>query len=870
MALAIGPAQGSIELRGQRRLLGRERFDEALAGGRIRCLGYCLVACGEELLLLQLDSLPRRIAEHGGEAPRPSAGRVGPGCVVDPEYLRELQVPVEEPVVDRLALNGGDHSRIDVPWVVLQRLEGRVSDGRIALPLGLHECGAPRIGDLPSSCVIGIVLQIAESLSLLVCIGQGGRRSRVDLRHLRGEVGIGGMEATGREELALVGLLALGPVALLQARGPRLVVAGEGDERGIGQTLLEQPGRHSEQGIADLDMGIEERQRPALLHRLEPQAHLRELGCHRVEVDAVDAPGDDIVQCFVHVGRSRVELAGSHRCEPARDPPRRRDEKVPGAAGRVADGHGEQRLLGVLLLLRLVEKRVEGLVEHEVDEARGRVVGAGCLAVIAGEVLEGEDAAQPVVPGNELEQALVDAAELLSTEVSVVDDARWGVLRLNHAEPPDRREQRLIRQSLADHHVDRLMIEDPAEARQAQLRQAALIAEPGDDKLQALPEVGMAGTAALACEGAQTAGREVVAIALERDLIGRRILEQAPVLGDEQEEQTVDEAKQRAVIVLEPQLTIRDAHAEVIARALQEPGAQGLDGILHAVSEQAKRAGARLGSTRAPPLEPAIGRHSPLGHFDPRLMKHHEHQGEVAEHLAVEHALEIELDVRLSGQAGGVAQEPQGAAVAEHCPEVVMVAVEELLEHRLRCAIGRAGHALRPAVELDTPPEQVEGCCAPQVGDRKRLVVGVQPACRRLLQPAIAELLEQDGQPSLPRHAHCWIALGQFRESLPVGRPRSEEVAPRPVRSLLRRLARGQVVVAWCQPAQILIAAEDAPQQVRWQQPADDSDAGEVSGTHWVPPATGRNTYAPRMSGGFWAVTFSPRRAAPAPARARR
>ena len=57
----------------------------------------------------------------------------------------------------------------------------------------------------------------------------------------------------------------------------------------------QQRGSGAEQGVADLDVVVEEGQRLAGCHGLEPQADLGEVGGHRVEVDAVDAAGHDVV-----------------------------------------------------------------------------------------------------------------------------------------------------------------------------------------------------------------------------------------------------------------------------------------------------------------------------------------------------------------------------------------------------------------------------------------------------------------------------------------------------------------------------------------------------------------------------------------------
>jgi len=80
----------------------RQSPDEPITGGLVRCLGDPLVPCREELLLLEFDALPWRVAEYAVEAAGPTGFRVDAGAVRrHPEDLRELQVPVEEPILRR-------------------------------------------------------------------------------------------------------------------------------------------------------------------------------------------------------------------------------------------------------------------------------------------------------------------------------------------------------------------------------------------------------------------------------------------------------------------------------------------------------------------------------------------------------------------------------------------------------------------------------------------------------------------------------------------------------------------------------------------------------------------------------------------------
>ena len=77
-----------------------------------------------------------------------------------------------------------------------------------------------------------------------------------------------------------------------------------------------------------------------------------------------------------------------------------------------------------LALDRLLHDRVEGGVEQALHERVGRVVGAGGLALVAGELGKGEARAVGTDLRREREQALVDAAQLLGAEVPVVDGSQ--------------------------------------------------------------------------------------------------------------------------------------------------------------------------------------------------------------------------------------------------------------------------------------------------------------------------------------------------------------------------------------------------------------------------------------------------------------
>jgi hypothetical protein len=134
-------------------------FRRAAAFGACRDLW---ISRREELLLLQLHALPRRIPEHAIEPTHPSRGRCLRIALPHLEHLWELDAPVEERVLppqalDRARLLGRQHG--------LAAHESADGAGRQALGFGLllrpHECRAPCVRGEACLAVFGGVVQPA-------------------------------------------------------------------------------------------------------------------------------------------------------------------------------------------------------------------------------------------------------------------------------------------------------------------------------------------------------------------------------------------------------------------------------------------------------------------------------------------------------------------------------------------------------------------------------------------------------------------------------------------------------------------------------------------------------------------------------------
>ncbi len=311
----------------------------------------------------------------------------------------------------------------------------------------------------------------------------------------------------------------------------------------------------------------------------------------------------------------------------------------------------------------------------------------------------------------------------------------------------------------------------------------------------------------------------------------RRVEQGVAVLGDEEEQQPVDQAQQRPVVVVPAHLAGGQPVAQPgVGRVLQEAGAQLLQRPGHPVAQRVQGAGALLHGEAAPPLQPAAGRarRTVLPHWpvlQPRLMEQGVQQDEVGVQLPVEDGLQVELDVGRADQRGGVAQDAQQPPVGEHPPQVVVAAVEALLQHRLGRGPGRAGRARGTPVQVDPPAEQVDRDALPQVADRVGPVPGGDPAGGG--QPAVAEFAEQQLQPPFPGERGGPVGLGQLLQLVAEGAVRAEQVGPGAAGGVAEPLAGGEVVVGRGVAGQGGVPGGDAGEQVGGEQPADDPDGGE-------------------------------------------
>ena len=163
MALPLRDARCAAPLVPENRVRRWQRGDELLSLGGVPRLRDRGLALGEELLLLKLDSLPRRVAEHNVEA-------------ATSKDVRKRQLPVKEAVVLGDAPRGLDEHRGRRRLPLAEReprcRRGCGFDDGAGGVLGPEEGGAPRVGH---ELLVLVGLRGQECLPLSLLLLQGGR-----------------------------------------------------------------------------------------------------------------------------------------------------------------------------------------------------------------------------------------------------------------------------------------------------------------------------------------------------------------------------------------------------------------------------------------------------------------------------------------------------------------------------------------------------------------------------------------------------------------------------------------------------------------------------------------------------------------------
>ena len=301
-------------------------------------------------------------------------------------------------------------------------------------------------------------------------------------------------------------------------------------------------------------------------------------------------------------------------------------------------------------------------------------------------------------------------------------------------------------------------------------------------------------------------------VALAGQRVAGRVEQRVAVLGDEQEQQPVDEPQQLAVVVAGVRACRRAERVLelVVGGVGEEAAAECLDRLLDALAQRVERAGAVLAGGAGPALEPAVL--GALG-LDARLVADEPEQHEVGVDLAGEHRLEVELEVRLAGERDAVAEHAEHEPVGDDPPQPLGRAVEQLLHEAVGALAGGALDARRVRASIGRRSRRGgSGCAAtgrrpgrscPRSRSRAAGRAGRSRARRR---GPVASARGSAVRPA--RRPGAWLA-GLVEAGPGAGQP-----GPRTGDRLAEPLARCEVVVAGPQAVEPGVAVGDPLQQV--------------------------------------------------------
>ena len=648
-------------------------------------------ARGEELLLLQLDALPRRVAQHHVEAA--AAHDFGEG-----------RAPMKEAApVRRLAQRGGAAGPRGQALVEAVEVFGERR--------GLH-CGARFLGEKRPGEEVGALLLLRQCR--VPPRGFPGGSFTLDvaerfLGHVLEAGERGGVLRRGLVEHAVLHGAARLPVAFPERQADGLVVAGQRRVGLVGDALGHDRGvEHADQAVALADVRVEEGQRLARLDRFHPQRRAAQIDRQRVAVHAVDAVLRDCAQgaaAGVVVGYAGVRFefgeAGGHA-------PRRGQQEMPRAAGRIDDLEGEDCRPRVFALGGgALENGVERRADQFVDQRGRRVVRAGQLALgaaglFAGAAGEVERPGFRVHCGAQVEQAFVNRAEFLGIHVAVVDAGKRPAGG-QEGEAAHGCEQAIVGDGRVVEAGALGGAEQAAQGGQGERGRAGAV-EDAEDDAQALPEVVGAAVVVPPAQGALAQAGKGIALRIDgaRVLAGAGRVQQAAVFGGEQKEQAVHQGEQLAEVVRGREFARAQGVAQrLVAGMFEEAVAQAAQGVGDAVAQIGQGALAGLVSLAPPDFHDAAGGLAAAGRLQARGVGQEPQRGKVGVEFLLEDELEVGFDRGAPGEAGVVAQDAQLRAVGDDAPQAAVLSVEVLLHQ----AVGRLPPAF--AAEARVGPVEI-------------------------------------------------------------------------------------------------------------------------------------------------------------------
>ncbi len=199
-----------------------------------------------------------------------------------------------------------------------------------------------------------------------------------------------GTEVFLESEFAKSGILTLLFVGVTEGLGGVFVVVGQGFEGFVGDAVVEfVGGDEAHNGVAALDVVVEEVEGFAGDVGLQPEGDFAEFDREGVEVHAVDAGADDIAEGEAEGGGRGLFLAGADGGEFVGNTAGGGEQDVSGSAGNVGHAEREQGGGGIGLFELVGDEVVEGVADEGLDEVVGGVVGTGFGAAFAFGEVEG-------------------------------------------------------------------------------------------------------------------------------------------------------------------------------------------------------------------------------------------------------------------------------------------------------------------------------------------------------------------------------------------------------------------------------------------------------------------------------------------------
>ncbi len=327
--------------------------------------------------------------------------------------------------------------------------------------------------------------------------------------------------------------------------------------------------------------------------------------------------------------------------------------------------------------------RLQRGVELLLHQRVGGVVAAGGLARVAargGAGLKTELAVAKAELGHQLQQAFVDAAQLLGTHVAPIDAGERAVGAVAQPGQVEQRQQQVAVFQPAGVECGALRgIEQATQRRQGQQGFANGQALP--DLLERLPQVAMPVVRA-AAHGAFAQATQAVALGVQRHggRVGIAAVQDVALFHRQQEDLAIDQAQQLAQVVLRRQAAAAQRLAQRgVGWVADEALAKHQQGVLDTDSQGLARAGALFAAGIAPLLQCAVAGCRTFGAKAGGVQQQPEHR-EVGVAFFSEQALQVHFHPGRAGEAGVVAGDAQLQAVGGHAPQCIGQRVQAFLQ----------------------------------------------------------------------------------------------------------------------------------------------------------------------------------------------